>query len=229
MQAIILAAGRGTRLLPLTESTPKPLVMVCGKPLLEHVIDALPQAVTELDIVVGHLGEQIRARYGERVNGRKVTYVEQTKLNGTAGALALLRHLVKGSTLVVNADDLYAPADLLRLTKFPFAILAKKTRDPVQYPLKAGFLRRWKGFAPASTGGREVWQNCGAYVVNERYFSMPSVAIPVRGGQELSLPHTLAQLTNRVPVHIVPATRWLPVGTHEELARANAMCLPRRA
>lgn len=229
MEAIILAAGRGTRLLPLTQTTPKPLVLVCGKPLLEHVIDALPKSVTAMHIVVGHLGEQIRMRYGPVINGRKITYIEQGNLNGTGGALMLARDVLKEPTLVVNADDLYAADDLRRLSNFPLAILAKRTTEPVAFPLKVGFFNRWKGFAPASKGGKEVWQNCGAYMLDARYFLHPAASIPVRGGEELSLPHAFAQLAKQENIKIVPATKWLPVGTHQELARANSECSPRLA
>jgi NDP-sugar pyrophosphorylase family protein len=77
MQCVILAAGKGTRLRPLTDDIPKPLVLVAGKSLLEHIVAALPSAVDELIIVHGYLGEQIKAHCGEFYFGRKVTYVEQ--------------------------------------------------------------------------------------------------------------------------------------------------------
>ncbi len=64
MQCVILAAGKGTRLRPLTDNTPKPLVPVAGKPLIDHTIDALPSAIDELILVVGYLGDQLRAHFG---------------------------------------------------------------------------------------------------------------------------------------------------------------------
>ena len=60
MQCVILAAGLGKRMMPLTETCPKPLVEVCGKPLLTHIIDALPSSVDELVIVTGYKGAMIR-------------------------------------------------------------------------------------------------------------------------------------------------------------------------
>ena len=59
MQCVILAAGKGTRLRPLTESCPKPLVKVCGKTLLDHIVEALPSAVDELIMVTGYLEAHI--------------------------------------------------------------------------------------------------------------------------------------------------------------------------
>jgi len=79
MQCVILAAGKGTRLRPLTENCPKPLVEVGGKTLLDHIVGALPSSVDELIIVTGYLGEMIEAYCGTEFHGRKVTYVTQKR------------------------------------------------------------------------------------------------------------------------------------------------------
>jgi len=71
MQCVILAAGKGTRLRPLTENCPKPLVEVGGKTLLDHIVGALPSSVDELIIVTGYLGEMIEAYCGTEFHGRK--------------------------------------------------------------------------------------------------------------------------------------------------------------
>jgi NDP-sugar pyrophosphorylase family protein len=72
MQCVILAAGKGTRLRPLTDNLPKPLVKVAGKTLLDHIVSSLPSAVDELIIVTGYLEEQIKAHCGTEFYGRKV-------------------------------------------------------------------------------------------------------------------------------------------------------------
>ena len=81
MQCVILAAGKGTRLRPLTEKCPKPLVEVGGKTLLDHIVGALPSAVDELIIVTGYKGEMIREYCGKEFYGRKVTYIHQEEVN----------------------------------------------------------------------------------------------------------------------------------------------------
>ena len=65
MQCVILAAGEGTRMRPLTLAMPKPLVPVCGVPLIEHIVRPLPKVIDELIIVIGYKGEMIREYCGE--------------------------------------------------------------------------------------------------------------------------------------------------------------------
>jgi NDP-sugar pyrophosphorylase family protein len=60
MKAIILAAGRGTRLQPLTNTTPKPMIQVCGKPILEYLVESLYQEVSEIILIVKYKQEVIK-------------------------------------------------------------------------------------------------------------------------------------------------------------------------
>jgi NDP-sugar pyrophosphorylase family protein len=91
MKAIILAAGKGSRMRHLTRATPKPLLMVGKKTILGHLIDSMPKAVNELIIVIGYQGEKIKKSIGTTYKGRKVHYVVQKKLDGTAHAILLAR------------------------------------------------------------------------------------------------------------------------------------------
>ena len=223
MHAVILAAGKGTRLRPLTDSTPKPLIDVAGRPLLECVLNALPKNIDGITMVIGYLGEQIQKHIGESYKGIPVRYVMQERLDGTGGALDLLRRDIVSTTLVVNADDIYEASDLARLTQFPLAVLARLTSDPVANPFEVSSTNLLRGFVPKRDiiPGVTYWQNCGAYMVDPRYFLEPVVEIPVRDGVEASIPHTLAALAAHEKVHVVEATSWMPVGTPEELMRAR--------
>lgn len=225
MRAVILAAGKGTRLRPLTETQPKPLIDVGGRALLEHVLHALPANISDIVIVIGYLGEQIEKRIGGTYQGVPVRYVLQERLDGTGGALELLRRDITEATLVVNADDIYAREDLARLTQFPLAVLARLTSDPVANPLEVNHANSLRGFLPKRDiiPGGTYWQNCGAYMIDPRYFLEQVVEVPVRGGVEASIPHTLAEVAKKEKVHVAQATTWLPVGTPEELARARVL------
>ncbi len=112
MHAVIPVAGMGTRLRPVTHTTPKALVPVAGRPVLGHIIDRIiPAGVDRITLVVGHLGdpivEWVRSEYRMRVD-----FVRQDTMNGLAGAIALCAPLIDdGPTLVVLGDTLFE-ADL---------------------------------------------------------------------------------------------------------------------
>ena len=113
--AVILAAGRGKRMLPLTDFLPKPLVDVKGKNLIEWKLLALPGTVTDIVLVVGYQGEQIRNFFGDTWQGRNIRYAEQKELNGTAGALWSAKDLLSGKFLVLMGDDLYDSSDIEKM------------------------------------------------------------------------------------------------------------------
>ena len=106
MQAVVPAAGQGTRMRPLTETLPKGLVDVDGRPLLEHGFDALVDlGVDELLLVVGYRGDQLRAHFGEAYDGVPVTYVEQSERRGLAHAVAQATPHVEGDFVLYNGDN----------------------------------------------------------------------------------------------------------------------------
>src|SRR3989344_539802 len=94
MKAIILAAGEGIRMRPLTNNTPKPMLLLKGKPLLEHIIESLPKQVNEIILVVGYLHHQIHNHFHHFFEGFKIDYVIQSEKTGTYDALKLCSHLL---------------------------------------------------------------------------------------------------------------------------------------
>lgn len=105
MQGVVPAAGRGSRLRPLTDDRPKALVEVGDRPLLSHVLDALAPHVESYVVVVGYRGEQIRERYGDGYRGRPISYVEQPERLGLADAVARAASVVDGRFLQCNGDN----------------------------------------------------------------------------------------------------------------------------
>lgn len=108
MQAVVPAAGRGSRLGDLTADRPKPLVEVAGKPLLAHVLDRLREfpehAVDEAVIVVGYRGERIVERFGDSYRGLPLAYAEQERPDGMADAVLAAESRVDGAFVVVDGD-----------------------------------------------------------------------------------------------------------------------------
>jgi MurNAc alpha-1-phosphate uridylyltransferase len=120
MKALILAAGRGERLRPLTDNTPKPLLHVGGRPLIEYIIAGLSRAgFSDLVVNLAHLGEQIQARLGDGSGlGLNITYSQEggNALETGGGIRQALPLLGNGPFLVVNGDV---------ATDFPFESLRK--------------------------------------------------------------------------------------------------------
>ncbi|MFD1585909.1 bifunctional sugar-1-phosphate nucleotidylyltransferase/acetyltransferase [Halorientalis brevis] len=105
--AVVLAAGEGTRLRPLTRNRPKPMLPAANRPILEHVFDALVDAGMErLVCVVGYKHDRVQDHFGPTYRSVPVQYVRQHKQLGSGHALLQARSAVDGPPLVVNGDRL---------------------------------------------------------------------------------------------------------------------------
>jgi bifunctional UDP-N-acetylglucosamine pyrophosphorylase/glucosamine-1-phosphate N-acetyltransferase len=223
MQAVILSAGKGVRLRPITNSIPKALIAVNGKPLLQRILEALPDEVDEIIIVVGYLADQITQRFGNTWNGRPIRYVVQDPLTGTGGALHLAKDFLRDRFLVINGDDLYAKADLERLIAHPFGILLLRTDALIRTSALVDEQGRFEGLEEKAPAQETKLRVCGAYVMDERFFKYPLTEIQVGGHREWGLPQTLIRVTGDIDVRAEYATSWMPVGTPDELDRARKM------
>jgi NDP-sugar pyrophosphorylase family protein len=106
MKALIMAGGRGTRLLPYTTIIPKPLMPVGDRPILEILLWQLRAAgIREVVLSVGHLSHLFRAYFGDgRRLGMRIKYVEETEPLGTAGSIGLALPHLGGNFLMMNGD-----------------------------------------------------------------------------------------------------------------------------
>ncbi|HEX4799120.1 MAG TPA: sugar phosphate nucleotidyltransferase [Candidatus Paceibacterota bacterium] len=219
MQCVILAAGKGTRLRPLTENCPKPLVPVLGRPLLDHIIDALPSSVDEIILVVGYLEEMIRAHYGERYQGRKISYVTQEVQDGTARALWLCKDMLEGRFLFMFADDIHGKDDIARATSYSRAMLAKTSDTPerfgviVRNPDGTLFQIVEKPEHPPSN-----LVSTGVMVLDDCIFTFEPEN-PVNG--EYYLTEVIERYAREYPIAVVEEDLWIPVGYPEDIARAE--------
>lgn len=104
--ALILAGGKGTRLRPLTENIPKPMLPVGGRPMLERLIQQLVfHGITDLYISINYLGHIIENYFADgSAYGCKITYIREEKELGTAGPLRLMSDQINKPFLVVNGD-----------------------------------------------------------------------------------------------------------------------------
>ncbi len=135
MKAVILLAGLGTRMRPLTYSKPKPLVPVAGKTVLGHILDSLKGLeIREYIFVVGYLGDQIEKFIVERYPKMKARFVEQKEAKGQSQAIQLAREYITEPTLVIFGDTIWE-ADLTRLARVQSdgLIFVKEVGDPRRF------------------------------------------------------------------------------------------------
>lgn len=112
MDGLVFAAGEGTRLRPLTDETPKPLLPVDGRPILEHCFETLLDLeVNRLVVVVGYRGDRIVERFGDTFRGVPVEYARQEERRGMAHALLTAEQHVDSDLAMMDGDCL-VDADL---------------------------------------------------------------------------------------------------------------------
>ncbi|MCE9529932.1 MAG: nucleotidyltransferase family protein [Planctomycetes bacterium] len=213
MDAVILAAGFGTRLRPHTLTTPKPLLQVQGRPILDWIIGALPP-VDRLVVVVNYLAEQIESYLATQTHVRNWTTVRQDVPRGTGDALRVCRpHIESDRFLVLNGDDLYGAADLALLATKPMGLLAHPVEEPrkfgIVFPRADGTLEKLIEKPPLD--GRQL-ANIGAYLFPKRVFE---IELPLSPRGEYEITDAVDTLAKSGPYHVVEATFWLPIGTVE--------------
>ncbi|HVX91399.1 MAG TPA: sugar phosphate nucleotidyltransferase [Candidatus Paceibacterota bacterium] len=221
MQAVILAAGRGTRMKELTDTVPKPMLKIHGKTLLEYKLDNLPDAIDEVVFVVGYFGEKIRALFGDEYHGKKITYVQQDVLNGTGGALWAAKDVLKDHFIVLNGDDLYLKADLTACIAYDWAVLVLKVDElgsTANVALREDGMIKEIVEKEKHNGGPGL-SNPGAYVLDRRIFEYELVKRPK--SEEYGLPQTIMEAANDIPIHPVEGTSVLIMTAPEDLPKAE--------
>lgn len=216
----MLAAGRGTRLQPLTDTTPKPLVPVNGRGTLLRTLDILPREIDRIILAVGYLEEKIREAVGDEWRGRPVIYVSHPVLDGTGPTLRDCESQIRSERfLVLNGDDLYGEEDLKELVKHERGVLYFEGNFPKGgdgWVVEDGCI---KGFIAVPPGGHGL-MNINGLVLGREWFATAPVPTPGKS-TEWSMPHAIPQLLDRYRYDAVRAKFWMPVGTIEELRAAE--------
>lgn len=227
MDAIILAAGLGTRLRPHTLQTPKPLLPVQGRPILDWTLGALPKQVERVLVVVHYLGEQVEAYLRQQTHFPQWQVVRQETPRGTGDAVLSCREYLRSPQfLVLNGDDLFAAADLAKLASCSAGVLCYPVDEPRRFGIafrKAdGSLDRL--VEKPDLDGRYL-ANTGAYVFPSNVFDIPLTLSP-RGEYEVT--QYVDELADRQAVQVVEASFWLPIGTVEVWQAAQTMELVKK-
>lgn len=227
-KAVILAAGRGTRMQSLTAELPKPMLALKGKPILEHVLDGLRAAgCSEALIVTGYLAEVIERHFTRYPMA--ITFARQEQTNGTASAALLAREFAGADPFLLTFGDIMAePADYRGIADLleqdpdaTAAVGVKHVPDP------------WQGAAVYEEGGRITrivekpapgtstsnWNSAGLYAFRPAVFdALAAAPLSARGEYELTSAIEALIADGRLLLLYALEGPWRDVGRPEDLS-----------
>ncbi|HVE13989.1 MAG TPA: nucleotidyltransferase family protein [Elusimicrobiota bacterium] len=222
-RVIVMAGGAGKRLRPLTENTPKPMLRLADKPILEHLVEQMATAgFSRFTFTVNYLAEQIRRHFGDGERWKvEIDYVHERKPLGTAGSLGLLRNPGDKPLIVLNGDIL-TNVDFPALLQFHDAekglatICVKRHEIQVPYGVVEQSRRYLTRFVEKPT--QRFLVNAGIYVIDPR--ALPW--LPRRRPCDMPEFLDLIRARRRGGVACFPIQEyWLDIGGHQEFDRAS--------
>jgi len=227
MLAVILAGGKGVRMLPLTKEIPKAMVKLKGKPLLEWIILELKNAgVNKLAIVVGYKKEKIIEYFGNSFAGLPITYVEQKRALGTAHALLQAKDVAKDERqfIACHGDVIAKGTDIKRLIdaegKAVVALRLEKNAErfgviEVKHNKIVSIVEKPKGI-------KEALVNAGLYKFDPSIFELLSKLKRNRARNEYELTDALKKLVEKNELHyVIIKQKVLDIGTIQDLENAE--------
>lgn len=237
MKAVILVAGKGTRLQPLTLTRPKHLVPVAGKPIIDHVLTALKQAgISEALLIVNYMAESLRQYLGDGTRYEmKFEYAVQEQLKGTADAASFAQPFVEDDFLLTYGDWLTTPRAINTVLQThekgkPAATIGVvPVENPEHYgivELDNSYIKRIiekprRGEAPTNLA------NGGIYVLSTKIFEAIGHTKPSARG-ELEITDSFSLLLEegcKIAAARIPSTEMLDVGLLWDLFEANRWAL----
>jgi dTDP-glucose pyrophosphorylase len=222
VDALIMAGGRGERLRPLTDETPKPLLKVGNKPIIEHNIDRLNNfGIDDVWISIRYLGDQIESHLGSGTDkSMRINYVNEKEPLGTAGALALVHNFMHDSILMMNSDLLtnidfeefylfFTEHDAdLAVACIPYQVNVPYAVMEIENHLVKGFIEK-----PTYTH----YSNAGIYLMKRE------VAEMVPSNQCFNATDLMEKLISdgKKVVSFPFSGYWLDIGRHKDFEKAN--------
>ena len=222
IEAFIMAGGEGKRLHPLTENTPKPLLKIGNKPIIEHNIDRLKtKGIKKIHISIKYLGQQLKDYFGDgNTKNLKISYVEEKDPLGTIGSVSLVDHFKKDTILLMNSDlltnfDLYEMyqkfisqnSDLMVATvpykvNIPYAVMETKNNQVTSLKEKPTYIYQ---------------SNAGIYLFKKEVVDL----IPKnKHFNATDLMEKMIAMNKKIGYFPILGY-WLDIGQHEDYEKAN--------
>lgn len=226
MQAIIMCAGKGVRMHPLTINAPKPLLKVANIPILSYTLEQLEGLVDEVIVIVGYKKDQIQAAY-KSYNKLKLIFVEQKEQLGTGHALMIVKEHITDDFFILNGDDLYAKEDMKKLMVHDQSALVFKHPEPERFGIYEFVEKDGKRVAtsivekPENPTSNLI--NIGCYKFKKDVLNYKIKKSP-RGEYELT-DFVSALIKDGKDVVLEKADKWIPLGYPWDMLKGNAALL----
>ena len=223
IDAVLMAGGKGERLRPLTEKTPKPLIKVGDKCIIDYNIDRLLAfGLNHISVTINYLGEQLEEHFQEERDGVKIVTVREPKFLGTIGSIKFVETFYNDTVLVMNSDlftnidyeDFYlhfckhdadmSVAAVPYVVKVPYGVFNLKGRDI-------------KGVTEKPT--ISYYANAGIYLIKHQLLNLIPDDIFFNATDFMDKLIEQGHKVIRYPI----SGYWLDIGQHDELARAREM------
>ncbi len=223
--ALVMAGGLGTRLGERTKTTPKPLLPVGGRPILDHVLTNLEQAgVRRIFVSVNYLAEQIEDFLARRLSIAQTIPLREQKRLGTAGALDLLPDEQKGRPVLVVNGDLLTRVDIGALCEFHHrhALDATVAVTPHHVEIPFGVVR----YGPDGLfAGIEEKPRISHFIAAGIYYLTPPLTALVRPGEPTDMPEVLNRAREiGLKIGLFPIHEyWVDVGRPDDLDAADRL------
>jgi len=223
MECVVLAAGEGKRMRPLTAMRPKVMLPLANRPMMEHLILAARDAgITEFVFVVGYGEREIRGHFGDGSGfGIHINYTSQRQQRGTADALRSAHDLVTGPFILLNGDMILKSTDIANLIKCRAPCMSISTTDhPGDYGAVMVENDLVTGLEEKSKHPQSSLINAGAYLFSQDIFdSVDRVQTSSRG--ELELTDALFDYIVEKKLTALQLSYWMDVGNPWDMLDAN--------
>ncbi|MDW7643580.1 MAG: nucleotidyltransferase family protein [Desulfuromonadales bacterium] len=220
---VLMAGGLGTRLMPLTETCPKPMLKVGGRPILETILNNFrDQGFSEIFISVNYLAESIIDYFGDGSRfGVNIRYLHEVERMGTAGALSLLPHCPNNPFIVMNGD-LLTNVDFRSLIEFHIEHKAHGTMCVREYDFQVPYgvakVEEHQLLGIEEKPVQRFFVNAGIYVLSPESLEI------IPQGKFFDMPSAFDEMikNNRKPAVFPLREYWLDLGRVDDFARAQA-------
>lgn len=188
IKAIVMCAGRGERLMPLTEDKPKCMVRIKGKPIIHWILDALKWCnLKDIIIITGYKCGTLKSYIKFNITDMDIEFVHQKKLTGTADAIYLVKDLIKEPFIVLAGDTIYEVNDLMKLRQLSNSLLyVKMNGELFQYGTLETINNHIERINEKCTNPTSNLVNCSAYHFSPTVFNfIKKTDIDVRFGERI--------------------------------------------